>query len=40
MNMSWDNYMMYLVSIPKSSESGKGKDDEPGEEVDLMNLYG
>lgn len=41
MNMSWDNYMMYLASIPtsKSESEDKTEEDQAPEEVSLFNLH-
>jgi hypothetical protein len=45
MNMSWENLMMYLASIPRyesddsESEQGKEKEPEPTGTVDLFNLH-
>lgn len=41
MNMSWENYTMYIASIPLTPGKPDDKDDDaPTEEVDMFNLYG
>jgi len=40
MNMSWDNYTMYLTSIPSiNTDDEKDEDAAGGGEVDMFNLY-
>ena len=39
MNMSWDNYTMYLSSIPSVDTDDKDDDAPGGGEVDMFNLY-
>ena len=44
MNMSWENFMMDLMSIPRydlddDNEDKKEKEEQPTSSVDIMDLF-